>query len=74
MIRYGKPLTILIEIAIVIVIDQIKSIPVQLVIWFVVIRRCGKFQSAQFEEWDDNLILENGIEPSLWNFMRNSVL
>ena len=40
----GKPLTILIELSIAIMIDQIKSIPIQFIIWVVVIRRCFKFE------------------------------
>jgi len=40
----GKPLTILIELTVSIFIDQIKSIPIQFIIWIVVIRRCFKFE------------------------------
>jgi hypothetical protein len=69
----GKPLTVLIELSIAILIDQIKSIPIQFIIWVVVIRRCFKFDVQNFEEWDDEKILENGSEPSLLQFMRTSV-
>lgn len=69
----GKPLTILIELSVAIAIDQIKSIPIQFIIWVIVIRRCFKFEVQNFEEWDDEKILENGSEPSLLQFMRTSV-
>jgi len=39
----GKPLTVLIELSIAIAIDQVKSIPIQFIIWVMVIRRCFKF-------------------------------
>jgi len=51
-------------------IDQIKSFPVQYVIWFIVIRRCGKFDIQNFEVWDDEEILNGIIEKSLYEFMR----
>lgn len=69
----GKPLTGLVEFAIAIVIDQIKSVPVQLLVWWVVIRRCGKFEVIDFTVWDDEMILHGGVEPSLFQFMRTSV-
>jgi len=40
----GKPYTVMIEISIAILIDQVKSIPIQFIIWIVVIRRCFKFE------------------------------
>jgi len=40
----GKPLTVFIELIIAILIDQVKSIPIQFIIWVVVIRRCFKFE------------------------------
>ena len=69
----GKPLTVLIELSIAIFIDQLKSIPIQFIIWIVVIRRCFKFEVQNFEEWDDDKILENGSEPSLLNYLRTTV-
>lgn len=56
----GKPTTVLIELFVVIAIDQIKSIPLQFIIWVVVIRRCFKFDVQDYEEWDDEKMLENG--------------
>jgi hypothetical protein len=64
-INDGKPLTGLLEFVIALIIDQVKSVPIQWFIWWTVIRRCGKFDIVDFEEWDDNVILQGGQEPSL---------
>jgi hypothetical protein len=72
-IRYGKPLTGLVEFAIALVIDQIKSIPIQFIVWWAVIRRCGKFEVVDFTEWKDEEIYAGGVEPSLFSSMRTSV-
>ena len=72
-ISYGKPLTGLVEFAIAIGIDQVKSIPIQLVIWWTVIRRCGKFDVIDFTEWNDEEIANGGVEPSLYSSMRTGV-
>jgi len=72
-IKDGKPLTGLLEFSIAIVIDQFKSIPIQYFLWWVVIRRCGKFEITEFSEWKDEEILQGGTEPSLFNYMRSSV-
>jgi hypothetical protein len=64
-VELGKPLTTIIEFAIAIVIDQAKFVPVQTVIWWTVIRRCGYHDPGEFEVWDDNEIFQGGIEPSL---------
>jgi hypothetical protein len=69
----GKPLTGLIEFGIAIIIDQLKSIPVQFFVWWTVIRRCGKFETQDFDTWDDDHILHGGQEPSLFSSMRTSV-
>ena len=55
----GKPLTCLVEFSIALVFDQIKSIPIQFIIWWVVIRRCGKFDPGEYEEWDDETIFND---------------
>lgn len=44
-VKDGKPLTGLLEFVIALAIDQVKSIPVQLILWYVVVRRCGKFET-----------------------------
>lgn len=72
-VKDGKPLTGLLEFAIALMIDQIKSIPIQYLVWVIVIRRCGKLQIIDFTEWKDEEILQNGTEPSLFNFMRASI-
>lgn len=61
------------EFAIAIGIDQAKSIPIQLVVWWTVIRRCGKFDVIDFTEWNDEEIANGGIEPSLYSSMRSNV-
>ena len=73
--RFGKPLTILVELAICIILDQVKSIPMQTIIYWIVIRRCGKLQvSIEFNgKWDDDLIFAGGIELSLFALIRRKV-
>ena len=70
---YGKPWTCVVEWFACIVLGQIVSIPVQFVFWWIVIRRCGKFEAQDYEEWDDERILDGGVEPSLIQFMKNQV-
>lgn len=70
---YGKPWTCVVEWLICLVLGQIWSIPVAFVFWWIVIRRCGKFESQNYEEWDDERILDGGAEPSLIQFMKNQV-
>jgi hypothetical protein len=55
---YGKPQTFLVEWGFSLVLDQIKSFPVQVLIYWVVIRRCGKMPiTAEFGgKWDDETI------------------
>lgn len=65
-ITHGKPLTALIEFGTAMFLDQIKAIPFQLIIWWTVIRRCGKFEEDVFEEWDDKEILEGDTQLSLY--------
>jgi hypothetical protein len=72
-LQEGKPLTCLIEFGIAIVIDQVKQIPCQAIIYWVVIRRFGKLEQQNFEVWDDDVILAGGTELSLFQFMRQSV-
>lgn len=56
-IKFGKIYTSLTNLGIALVIDQFKSLPVQALIYWVVIRRCGKFENMNFEIWDDDVIL-----------------
>jgi hypothetical protein len=72
-ISYGKPLSCLVEFAIALGFDQIKHFPVQFFIWWTVVRRCGKFEPGEFEEWDDETIAMGGQEMSLFEYMRHSV-
>lgn len=61
----GKPYTALIEFGIAFAIDQGKSIPIQFFLWWIVIRRCGRFEPGNFEVWDDEEMANNGAETSL---------
>lgn len=55
-VLYGRPLTILVEFFIAWAIDQVKSLPMQLIIYWVVIRRFGYYENVNFTEWDDEMI------------------
>ena len=72
-IKVGKIYTSLINFGIGLCIDQVKSLPVQFVIYWVIIRRCNKFDSPNFEVWDDESILQGGVELSLFQWMRLQV-
>jgi hypothetical protein len=48
-------------------------VPIQFIIWWIVIRRCGKLEIVEFTEWDDDQILFGGTDLSLFQFMRASV-
>jgi len=56
-------------------LDQIKSVPLQGLIWWVVVRRCGKPQWAvgEFSTWNDEDIFFNGTEPSLFSTCKQNV-
>jgi hypothetical protein len=41
--------------------------------WWCVIRRCGKFEVTDFNEWNDEEIASGGSEPSLYSSLRTSV-
>lgn len=69
----GKPYTALIEFGIAFFIDQGKNVPMQFFLWWIVIRRCGKFEAGEFEVWDDEEIANNGEETSLMQTLRNAV-
>jgi hypothetical protein len=45
-ITYGRPMTIMIEFFIAWALDQAKNIPVQFVIYWVIIRRCGLYENV----------------------------
>lgn len=69
----GKPMTVFIEFGIALVVDQIKSVPLQFIIWFIVVRRCGTFDIKDFVEWDDDEINLDEHMPSLWLSLRQQV-
>ena len=69
-ISMGKPMTAFFELAMCILVDQVKSLPAQFVLWWVVIRRLGKLEPADFTEWDDQEIWEGGVQMSLYELIR----
>ena len=63
-------MTAFFELAMCILVDQVKSLPAQFVLWWVVIRRLGKLEPADFTEWDDQEIWEGGVQMSLYELIR----
>jgi hypothetical protein len=57
----GKPSTAVTELFVCFMADQLKSVPAQFIFWWVVIRRCGKFESGNFKEWEDEEIWMGGV-------------
>ena len=72
-INYGKPLTIAVELAIAYAADQAKSLPAQLIIYWTIIRRFGKYENVEFEEWNDEKMVDAGTDPSLLFMMRKTL-
>lgn len=72
-IKYGRPLTIMVEFFIAWAFDQLKSIPVQFCIYWVIIRRFGYYENVNLETWDDEAIAERGPDISLLYLMRKNV-
>jgi len=58
------------EFGVAMILDQLKSIPCQLAVYYVIIRRCGKLPNVNFKEWKDSKIYEGGEELSLWASLR----
>lgn len=65
----------MIEFAICMVIDQLKSIPCQLIIYWTVVRRLGFLPiSPEFNsKWNDDIIYAGGIELSLLSLLRKKM-
>ena len=74
-LKYGKPNSVWVELGIALVIDQVKSIPCQFVIYWVVIRRLGFFHITEgFNgKWDDLAIIDGGSDLSLFALCRFKV-
>ena len=66
----GKPVTAVIEFLVAFGIDQVKSIPFQFVIWWIIVRRCGKFEPSDYKEWEDEQMFLEGSDLSLFDFLR----
>ena len=49
---FGRPSTVWLEFGIAYVLDQLKSIVIQPILWWLFVRRCGR-AAGNFEEWDD---------------------
>ena len=73
--KYGKSGSIMLELLIAIVIDQIKSLPLQTIGYWVVMRRIGFMSITEgFNgKWDDQFIIDGGSELSLFALMRFKV-
>jgi len=65
----------LVEFAICFAFDQVKSVPCQLLIYWVVIRRLGTLPvPIEFhQKWDDDIIFAGGIELSLFSLLRKKM-
>ena len=54
-------------------LDQVKSIPVQVCVYWVVIRRFGIYENVNMLDWDDEQVAERGPDISLLYLMRRTV-
>lgn len=72
----GKPTSLLFEWIIVLCFDQLKFVPAQLIIYWVVIRRLGRLPISEGYngKWDDQYIHDGGAEMSLMKVCRTKVL
>lgn len=72
----GKPNSLLFEWFLVLCFDQLKFVPAQFIIYWVVIRRLGKLPISEGynDKWDDQYIHDGGAEMSLMNVCRTKVL
>ena len=74
-IKYGKIWSVLLELSIALAIDQVKAVPCQLIIYWIVIRRLGIFGITDgFNgKWDDQFIIDGGSDLSLFALCRYKV-
>ena len=74
-VKYGKPWSVILETAIALVIDQVKSFITQTLTYWIVIRRIGFFSITEgFDgEWKDQDIIDGGSEDSLFAMCRFKV-
>ena len=74
-VQYGKIYSILVEVAIALVADQLKSVITQFIIYWIVIRRFGRLSiTSDFKngKWDDEAIFNGGVELSLFATLRET--
>ena len=71
----GKPYSMLLEWVIVLSFDQLKFVPAQFLIYWVVIRRLGQLPVSEgFDgKWEDQYIHDGGAEMSLMKVSRTKV-
>ena len=71
-IKYGRLRSVFLEFGIAMVFNAIKSMLTQLIIYWVVIRRCGMLQiNPEFNgKWNDDTIFAGGIDLSLFSLLR----
>lgn len=65
----------LVEAGLAMAADQIKSVITQTIVYWVVIRRLGKFSispETKNDKWDDEAIFNAGAEPSLFQTLRKA--
>lgn len=74
-IQLGKFESCLVEFALCIAFDQIKNVPCQAIIYYVIVRRCGTLPvTVEFNnKWDDDVIFAGGVELSLLSFLRKKM-
>ncbi len=69
---HGRPGTIWLEWFVAFVIDQVKSLMVQPLLWFLFVRRCGTLM-ANFEVWQDETMIVAMNDDSFLKEIRKSV-
>lgn len=65
--NYGDIYAHLIEFSFAFIIDQLKAVLFQPIIWWIFIRRCGYYEISEDPNWDDERIYSYGEGVSLLN-------
>lgn len=53
-------------------LDQVKNLCIQPVIWYVIIRRCGRVHPG-IQEYNEEYLLQWELQESLWDECRRKV-